>query len=175
MRIYEKGTVPMTVRTNKVHTVNNFTVKRIISGEELRDALKLAENVFMQFEAPTFTKRGTESFLSFIWGKRLREMFEDGSFTVWGCYRGKELAGMIALRDCAHISLAFVRSDFHRQGIGRMLYAAAKAEAMAHGTKRITVNASDCGIPFYHAMGFRKTDMQLLTDGILYTPMAARI
>ncbi len=60
---------------------------------------------------------------------------------------------MIALRDCEHISLAFVRSDFHRQGIGRMLYAAAKAEALSHGTKRITVNASDCGIPFYHAMG----------------------
>lgn len=175
MRIYEKGTVSVTVRANKVRTENDITVKRITSDDELQDALSLAENVFMQFEAPTFTKRGTESFLSFIWGKRLREMFEDGSFTVWGCYRGKELAGMIALRDCAHISLAFVRSDFHRQGIGRMLYTAAKDEALAHGTKRITVNASDCGIPFYHAMGFRKTDMQLLTDGILYTPMAARI
>lgn len=165
----------MTVKANKIHTKNDAAIKRIISDDELQDALRLAENVFMQFEAPAFTKRGTESFLSFLWGKRVREMFESGSFAVWGCYRGEELAGMIALRDFGHISLAFVRSDFHRQGIGRMLYAAAKAEALAHGTKRITVNASDCGIPFYHAMGFRKTDMQLLTDGILYTPMAARI
>lgn len=165
----------MTVKENKVHTKNDAAIKRIIFDDELQDALRLAENVFMQFEAPAFTKRGTESFLSFLWGRRVREMFEDGSFAVWGCYRGEELAGMMALRDFGHISLAFVRSDFHRQGIGRMLYAAAKDEAMAHGTKRITVNASDCGIPFYHAMGFRKTDMQLLTDGILYTPMAARI
>lgn len=129
----------------------------------------------MQFEAPAFTKRGVESFLSFLWGKKVKEMFKNGSFAVWSCYCGNELAGMIALRDCEHISLAFVRSDFHRQGIGRMLYAAAKTEALSHGTKRITVNASDCGIPFYHAMGFRKTNIQLLADGIQYTPMAARI
>ncbi|MDE6745774.1 MAG: GNAT family N-acetyltransferase, partial [Oscillospiraceae bacterium] len=40
---------------------------------------------------------------------------------------------------------------------------------------RITVNASDYGIPFYRAMGFRETDMRILTDGILYTPMEAKI
>lgn len=170
-----KGTISVPVNANKVYTENDFAIKRITADDEFQDALKLAENVFMQFEAPDFTKRGTESFLSFLWGKRVREMFEDGSFAVWSCYCGNELAGMIAMRDCEHISLAFVRSDFHRQGIGRMLYAAAKDEALAHGTKRITVNASDCGIPFYHAMGFRKTDMQLLADGIQYTPMAARI
>lgn len=165
----------MAVIANKVHTTNDITIKRITAAEELQAALTLAENVFMQFEAPVFTKRGTESFLSFLWGKRIREMFESGSFAVWTCRCGNELAGMIALRDCEHISLAFVRSDFHRQGIGRMLYAAAKDEALSRGTKRITVNASDYGIPFYHAMGFRKTDMQLFVDGIQYTPMAAKI
>lgn len=157
----------------KTNSRNGLSVKRITEETELQAALKLAENVFMQFEAPAFSKRGVESFLSFLWGKRVREMFAEGSFAVWGCYAEKQLAGMIALRDGSHISLAFVRSDFHRQGIGRMLYAAAKAEALAHGTKRITVNAGDYGIPFYRAMGFKETDMRLLTDGIQYTPMAA--
>jgi GNAT superfamily N-acetyltransferase len=165
----------VTVKTNKIHTPNDTAIKRITAEDEFHAAFKLAENVFMQFEAPAFTKRGVESFLSFLWGKKVKEMFKNGSFAVWSCYCGNELAGMIALRDCEHISLAFVRSDFHRQGIGRMLYAAAKTEALSHGTKRITVNASDCGIPFYHAMGFRKTNIQLLADGIQYTPMAARI
>lgn len=156
-------------------TVTNMTIKRITEETELQAALRLAENVFMQFEAPAFSKRGVESFLAFLWGQRVREMFADGSFTVWCCYSGETLAGMLALRNGEHISLAFVRSDFHRQGIGRMLYAAAKAEAEAHGIERITVNASDYGIPFYKAMGFRETDMRLLTDGIQYTPMAAKI
>lgn len=159
----------------KTNIRNDLTVKRITEEADLQAALKLAENVFMQYEAPAFSARGVESFLSFLWGKRVRDMFAEGSFAVWSCYVGEELAGMLALRDMEHISLAFVRSDFHRQGIGRMLYAAAKAEASANGTKRITVNASDYGIPFYRAIGFRETDMRLMTDGILYTPMAAKI
>lgn len=152
-----------------------FEIKKLSSEDDIQAAFKLAEAVFMQYEAPAFSRRGVESFLEFLWGKRVREMLSDGSFAVWGCCEGDVLAGMLAMRDSEHISLAFVRSDFHRQGVGRMLYAEAKNYALAAGTKRITVNASDYGIPFYRAMGFRETDMQLTADGIVYTPMSARI
>ena len=143
--------------------------------EEIHKALELAQDVFMMYEAPTFTRRGTESFLSFLWGKRVREMLDDGSFRVWACHSDGELAGMIALRDNSHISLLFVKGNFHRQGIGRMLYSEAKDHAIASGAKFITVNASEYGLPFYRAMGFYETDMQLTNDGITYTPMAAKI
>ena len=135
----------------------------------------------MEFEAPSFSKRGVDSFLDFLWGKRVREMLADGDFKVWVCYsyNENELVGMLALREACHISLAFVRGDFHRQGIGRMLYAEAKkfakAKAPASGTEVITVNASEYGIPFYKAMGFHETDMQQCADGIIYTPMEAMI
>lgn len=143
--------------------------------EEIHKAFELAQDVFMMYEAPTFIKSGTESFLNFLWGKRVQEMLEDGSFLVWGCYSDGELAGMLALRENSHISLLFVNGCFHRQGIGRMLFSEAKNHAMASGTKIITVNASEFGIPFYKAMGFYETDMQLTSDGIIYTPMAAKI
>lgn len=149
-----------------------YTVKMLSNRFEIKSALKLAEEVFMQFEAPFFSKRGTESFHNFLWGKNVKEMLADGSFVVWGCYLDKKLVGMLALRDCCHISLAFVRGDFHRQGIGRMLYAEAASYASARNVTKITVNASDYGIPFYRAMGFRETDMQQESDGIIYTPMA---
>lgn len=143
--------------------------------EEIKKAFELAEKVFMEFEAPSFSKRGTESFLSFLWGKRVQEMLDEDSFKVWVCHAEGELAGMLALRESEHISLLFVRGDFHRQGIGRMLYAEAMNYALAAGTGFITVNASDYGLPFYKAMGFYETDMQLVTDGIIYTPMEAKI
>lgn len=152
-----------------------FTVKLLSEKNEINTALKLAESVFMEFEAPEFSARGTESFVDFVRGKRLAMMLSDGDAVIWGCYSGETLVGMLALRDNDHISLAFVRGDFHRQGIGRMLYAEAKARALAHGTEKITVNASSCGIPFYRAVGFKETDMQLIADGILYTPMAAKL
>lgn len=148
-----------------------YTVKTLSKSNEIKEALQLAQDVFMQFEAPYFTKRGVKSFTDFLWGKNVKKMLAKGEFVIWGCYSGDVLAGMIALRNGSHISLAFVRGDFHRQGIGRMLYAEAKARALAYKAKRITVNASDFGIPFYRAMGFKETDMQLEADGIIYTPM----
>ena len=159
---------------------NNFRISTARNNAEINSAFHLAEKVFMEFEAPTFTQRGIDSFLDFLWGKRVREMIKDGDFKVWVCYAQnafaeEELVGMLALREGCHISLAFIRGDFHRQGIGRMLYDLAKKYALAMGTEIITVNASDYGIPFYRAMGFRETDMQLDSDGILYTPMEALI
>ncbi len=159
-------------------TKGGFEVKRLTEREDINAAFKLAEEVFMQFEAPTFSKRGTDSFLEFLWGQRIKEMLADGEFAVWGCYdkRDKDaLIGMMALRSGDHISLAFVRADFHRQGVGRMLYSAAKKYALKAGSKAVTVNASDYGIPFYRAMGFKETDMRLMADGILYTPMRAKL
>lgn len=152
-----------------------YTIKILSESNEIKAALQLAEDVFMQFEAPLFSKRGTESFRSFIWGNNVKRKLSDGEFVIWGCYSGDVLAGMMALRDDNHISLAFVRGDFHRQGIGRMLYAEASYYASARNIKKITVNASDYGIPFYRAMGFKETDMQLEADGIIYTPMEADI
>ena len=148
-----------------------YTVKMLSKSNEIKSALQLAEDVFMQFEAPFFSKRGTESFISFIWGKNVKKMLAAGEFVIWGCYSGDVIVGMLALRNDCHISLAFVRGDFHRQGIGRMLYAEAGNYASARNVQKITVNASDYGIPFYHAMGFKETDMQLEADGIFYTPM----
>ena len=152
-----------------------FEVKLLSDKNEINTALKFAEYVFMEFEAPEFSARGTESFIDFVRGKRLAQMISDGDAVIWGCYSGEALVGMLALRDNNHISLAFVRGDLHRQGIGRMLCAEAKKYALAYGTEKITVNASSYGIPFYRAMGFKETDMQLIADGILYTPMAAKL
>ena len=158
----------------------NFSIHEAIEKEEIKNAFSLAEKVFMEFEAPSFVQRGVDSFLDFLWGKRVREMIADGDFKVWCCYAYNafaedELVGMLALREGCHISLAFVRGDFHRQGIGRMLYTEAKKYALSRETEVITVNASDYGIPFYRAMGFRETAMQLISDGIIYTPMEAKL
>ena len=154
----------------------NFRIHEAKNAEEINSAFSLAERVFMEYEAPAFTQRGVDSFLDFLWGNRVREMLNDGDFKVWVCYSSEnELVGMLALREACHISLAFVRGDHQRQGIGRMLYAEAKKFALASETETVTVNASSYGIPFYKAVGFHETDMQQCTDGIIYTPMEAVI
>jgi len=160
---------------SEVITEGRFEIKRLTAKEDIRASLQLAEDVFMQFEAPDFPPRGVESFRNFIWGKRIAEMIKDGSFVVWGCYCENQLVGMLAMRDCQHISLAFVMADFHRQGIGRMLYSQAKKYASLHLKRKITVNASPYGLPFYRAIGFKETDMENVVDGVRSTPMEAKI
>ena len=160
---------------SEVITEGRFEIKRLTAKEDIRASLQLAEDVFMQFEAPDFSPRGVESFRNFIWGKRIAEMIKDGSFVVWGCYCENQLVGMLAMRDCQHISLAFVMADFHRQGIGRMLYSQAEKYASLHLQRKITVNASPYGLPFYRAIGFKETDMENVVDGVRSTPMEAKI
>ncbi len=159
----------------KAASEGRFVVKRLSDREDIRASFQLAEEVFMQFEAPEFSQRGTDSFLGFLWGKRVQEMIEDGSFVIWGCYCEGQLAGMLAMRDFQHISLAFVKSDFHRRGIGRMLFTQAKKYAASHLKRKITVNASPYGLPFYRALGFVETDMENVVDGVRSTPMAVKI
>lgn len=152
-----------------------FEVKRITDEADIEAAFRLAEEVFMRFEAPTFPEKGVKSFLDFLWGKRVRDMLADGSYAVWVCLKESVPAGVFAMRDGGHISLAFVRPELQRMGIGRALYSEVKKYALKNGKRKITVNAGDCGIPFYKAMGFKETDMRLMTDGIVYTPMEAKI
>lgn len=156
-------------------TEEKYFVKRLSDDEDIDKALALAEEVFMEFDAPHFSQRGINSFKSFVRGRRVAEMLADGSFVIWGCLCGGRLIGMLALRENSHISLAFVRGEYHRCGIGRKLYAEAKKYALARSIKSITVNASDYGLPFYRAMGFTETDMQRQDDGIIYTPMEAEV
>ena len=155
--------------------MEELRVVKLEDMNEIREAFLLAEKVFMEFEAPYFVKRGTESFLNFLWGKRVKEMLREGEMQVWGCFSRTGMIGMMALRDDSHISLAFVKGKFHRKGVGRMLYSEVKNYALEHGAEEITVNASEYGIPFYKAMGFVPTDMQAVTDGIISTPMKADI
>ncbi len=165
------------IRKKAVEAVieNGFEIRLAVTEDEINSALQLAEDVFMVFEAPQFSERGVESFRSFIWGRRVRNLIDSGEFPVWCCYKDNQLVGMMAVRERNHISLAFVHKDFHRQGIGRMLFSQAKKYAKSYLKHNMTVNASAYGIPFYRALGFIETDMENVVDGIASTPMAIKI
>ena len=51
----------------------------------------------------------------------------------------------------------FVRGDHHRQGIGRALVACFEAECVRQGAAVIRVAATLYAVPFYLAMGYKKS------------------
>jgi putative acetyltransferase len=69
---------------------------------------------------------------------------------------GDEIAGVLRGRPGRLASL-FVRGDRHRQGIGRRLVERFEAESARQGVRVIHLAATLYAIPFYAAMGYRKS------------------
>lgn len=68
----------------------------------------------------------------------------------------------------AKIRAMFVRPDWTRRGLGRMIIDAAEDAARHEGYRRLALMATLPGVPLYEACGFhrvRETDV-ILTDGV---------
>jgi len=82
------------------------------------------------------------------------------------------LAGVVGMRDGAHLFHLFVAEPFHGRGIGAMLWDTVRREALAAGNPgRFTLNSSRYAIPVYERLGFVATDALQVNDGLAYLPM----
>ena len=95
--------------------------------------------------------------------------------TVLVAVAGDEVVGVLRGRPGRLHSL-FVREDYHRQGVGRLLMRRFEAESAAHGVTQITLASSLYAVPFYRAIGYtRSTGLRSMksfgTPGLLVQPM----
>lgn len=81
------------------------------------------------------------------------------------------LAGFIGVRGGTHVYHLFVDETYHRRGIARALWQAARAAALQPGHPGVfTVNASNVSVPFYESLGFERT-APMQVDKVRYNPM----
>ncbi len=96
----------------------------------------------------------------------------DPRFMYFVGFVGQAIAGVIALRDVAHVYQLFVASEFHRQGIAANLWAHAKAAAIAMGNRDgFNVRSSEYAVPVYERFGFRMAGARAEKDGVIFVPM----
>lgn len=136
------------------------------------EAAELAFKVFLKFEAKEYGREGTDSFAEFLTNRSLNKLFKAGKYIVYVALLNNEIIGVSSVRSGNHLSLLFVDERYHRQGIGSQLIKAIQnflLETTQYQT--LTVNASPYGIPFYENMGFKATDVETCSEGIIYTPM----
>ena len=137
---------------------------RKLNNQEVPEAMKLAWEVFQEFEAPDYPAEGIRTFKAF-----LDEQEKNLSIEIFGAFEEDLLVGIIATRSQgSHIALFFVKKEFHRQGIGRKLF---EHIAPLCNNHFITVNSSPYAAPVYRKLGFLDTDGEQLTDGLRYIPM----
>ena len=81
---------------------------------------------------------------------------------------GAGLLGYVALRDGQHLHHLFVQPEFHRRGIGRLLW---QHILPLTGQAPITVNSSLFAVPTYRSFGFEPHGEPQLKSHPPYVPM----
>lgn len=148
---------------------------RSIKENEWEEAMNLAWDTFILYEAPEYSKEGITSFKNFVRDPILKTLFIEGKYNVLAAINNNIIVGIIGVRNETHISLLFVDSEYHRKGIARRLVKEMFERTYAkYGKREMTVNSSPYAVGFYHKMGFVDTDVEQTTDGIRYTPMIVR-
>lgn len=95
----------------------------------------------------------------------------------WACFHQQKIIGIIASREFCHLSLLFVKKEYHHNGIAKELFNKLKAEIVENNcnTKCITVNSSPFAVQIYIKLGFIPTDEEQIKDGLRFTPMEYRL
>jgi GNAT superfamily N-acetyltransferase len=113
-----------------------------------------------------------EAFFQTISPEAIAGYIESGRFRYHLADAGGELAGVVAIRDGAHLYHLFIAERFHGRGVATRLWERARAEALAGGNPgRFTVNSSLFAVPLYEHLGFTASGPALTKDGIAYQPM----
>lgn len=148
---------------------------RKINGSEVEEALDLAREVFLQFEAPDYPPEGTDAFLrDIVQNDAFREKCRLGICPVYAAFDAGKMIGIIGMRaDKTHINMVFTKKEYHRQGVATSIFRYLLSDRLreAPALKELTLNSSPYGIPFYLHLGFVPLSEEQRMDGIRFTPM----
>lgn len=137
---------------------------RKLTPTEFPQAAKLSLDTFIRFGADDFNDEGLETFRSFVYSEEIMN-----ELVIYGAFENHQLIGILATKHMGkHVSLLFVRPEFHRRGIGGKLFDFAIKD---NPVSEMTVNSSTYAIEFYRSVGFEPTNEKQETNGLKYTPM----
>ena len=150
-------------------------VIRKITAHEVENAMALALEVFMQFEAPDYGPVGVETFKKdIIENPEYLEDARRGLCPIYGAFDGDKLVALMGMRSSkTHINLVFTKKEYHRKGIARAIFQYLLQDLLSEnpGLDALTLNSSPYGLPFYLSLGFRPQSEEQLMNGIRFTPM----
>jgi GNAT superfamily N-acetyltransferase len=148
-------------------------VVRPARAEDAEAISGLINSLFRYFLSDPDRPEDAEAFFRKISVEGIAEVLADERYRYQVAEAGGILAGVVGMRDGAHLYHLFVAEPFHGQGIGARLWDTARREARARGNPgRFTVNSSRYAIPVYERLGFVATDALQVMDGLAYLPMA---
>ena len=151
----------------------HYEIRRL-RPDEVDAALDLAMETFTEFEAPDYGPEGISTFRrDIIDNTAFRAACMDGTNRMWGALDGDRVIGLMGMRGESHIVLVFTHRDYHRQGVASAILRALLADVRRENPylRRLTLNSSPYGLPFYLHAGFHPADEEKTINGIRFTAM----
>lgn len=151
----------------------HYEIRRL-RPDEVDAALDLAMETFLEFEAPDYGPEGVAAFRrDIIDNAAFRAACMDGTNRLWGALDGRRVIGLMGMRGESHIVLVFTHRDYHRQGVASAILQSLLADVRRENPslRRLTLNSSPYGLPFYHHAGFKDADVEKTINGIRFTAM----
>ncbi|MBR5500108.1 MAG: GNAT family N-acetyltransferase [Clostridia bacterium] len=130
-------------------------IRKLISDNEIEEALNLALSVFDTCNGASYSQAGVESFHACLMLFRIFPIL-----AYWGCFDEGRLVGMLG-NNGTQITLLFVNPAYQGKGIGRLL-------VQPHFS---SVKAFPGSVQFYEKCGFQAISEPLEEDGIEYVMM----
>jgi predicted GNAT family N-acyltransferase len=154
--------------------VENIVIRKI-TADEVLDAMNLALEVFMQFEAPDYPPCGVETFKKdIIENPEYLENAKKGICPIYAAFDGGKMVALIGMRSSrTHINLVFTKKEYHRRGIAREIFEHLLEDVLRDNPNltELTLNSSPYGLPFYLKIGFVRLSEEQEINGIRFTPM----
>ena len=139
---------------------------RKITSDEVDEALALALEVFMQFEAPDYGPEGVSAFKrSLVENKAFIDSCKQGLCPIYAAFDGHKIVGIMGMRAN--------KKEYHHRGIATALFQFLLEDVRKEdpALKEITLNSSPYGKGFYLHIGFIPLSEEQEVDGIRFTPM----
>lgn len=151
----------------------HYEVRRL-QPHEVNAALDLAMETYLEFEAPDYGPEGVTTFRRDIYdNEAFRAACVDGTNRMWGALDQGRIIGLMAMRGESHIVLVFTHRDYHRQGVASAILQVLLSDIRREHPqlRRLTLNSSPYGLPFYLHAGFKPADAEKTINGIRFTAM----
>ena len=152
----------------------NFVIRKIFSNE-VEEAMELALEVFMQFEAPDYGDAGVETFKrDIVENPTFIDNAKNGLCPIYAAFDGDKMVALIGMRSSkTHINLVFTKKEYHRKGIATSIFKFLLNDLLNENPSlnELTLNSSPYGLPFYISLGFIPLSEEQEINGIRFTPM----
>ena len=152
----------------------NFIIRKIFSNE-VEEAMELALEVFMQFEAPDYDDAGVDTFKrDIVENPTFIDNAKNGLCPIYAAFDGDKMVALIGMRSSkTHINLVFTKKEYHRKGIATAIFKFLLNDLLNENPSlnELTLNSSPYGLPFYISLGFIPLSEEQEINGIRFTPM----